>query len=207
MQLADLVGGSINRFLIDPAAPNYLEMLKGKILLLDEFPNKKEPYWGSAKPEDYKFNRDIYVLSVKRANDFIVKQGDNNTDEIRIQVAFLRYLLFYGQNVSPSSYLYANQIIKALQEYTVQRITRNYLYRRVIAPLRDNGVIIASSSRGYKIPISVDDIMTYLNSTHAVVSPMLHRMGICRNLILQQTDNHLDVLDSSSFLRYKKYFD
>ena len=207
VQLADLVGGTINRSLSDPDAPNYIEMLKGKILLLDEFPSKKEPYWGSAKPEDYRYNPDIYALSVKCANDFIEKYKGEESDEKRIQVAFLRHLLFYGQNVSPSNFLYANQIIRDIQEYTVQRITRNYLYRRVIAPLRDEGVIIASSSRGYKIPISVDDIKTYLNSTHTVVSPMLHRMGICRSLILQQTGNHLDVLDDPAFLRYKKYFD
>ena len=207
VQLADLVGGSVNRSLIDPTAPDYIEILKGKILLLDEFPDKKEPYWGSAKPEDYKYNSDVYALSVKCANDFITKNSEDESDEKRVQVAFLRYLLFYVQNISPSKFLYSNQIISVLQEYTEQRITRNYLYRRVIAPLRDEGVIIASSSRGYKIPISVDDIKTYLNSTHTIVSPMLHRIGICRQLILQQTGNSLDVLDDPAFLRYKKYFD
>lgn len=207
VQLADLVGGSINRSLIDPAAPDYIEMLKGKILLLDEFPSKQEPYWGATKPEDHQYNPDIYALSAKCAYDFIEKYDDDESDEKRVQVAFLRYLLFYVQNIGPSTYLYATQIINALQEYTVQRITRNYLYRRVIAPLRDEGVIIASSSHGYKIPISVDDVKTYLNSSHAIVSPMLHRMGICRQLIQQQTGNSLDVLDDPAFLRYKKYFD
>ena len=86
-------------------------------------------------------------------------------------------------------------------------MSRNFLYRKVIAPLRDEGVIIASSSHGYKIPISVEDIKTYLNSTHTIVSPMLHRIGICRALIQQQTRNQLDVLDDPAFLRYKKYFD
>lgn len=171
VQLADLVGGSINRSLIDPDAPNYIEMLKGKILLQDDFPSKTEPYWRTTKPEDHQYNPDIYALSAKCADDFIKKYDDEKSDEKRVQVAFLRYLLFYVQNINPSSYLYATQIISALQEYTVQRITRNYLYRRVIAPLRDEGVIIASSSHGYKIPISVDDIKTYLNSTHAIVSP------------------------------------
>ena len=207
VQLADLVGGSVNRSLIDPTAPDYIEILKGKILLLDEFPSKKEPYWGSAKPEDYKYNSDIYSLSVKCANDFIDKYKDDETDEKRLQVAFLRHLLFYVQNVNPSRFLYSNQIISVLQEYTEQRITRNHLYRRVIAPLRDEGVIIASSSHGYKIPISVDDIKTYLNATHTIVSPMLHRIGICRSLILRQTGNRLDVLNDPAFLRYKKYFD
>ena len=207
VQLADLIGGSISHSLIDTNSPNYIEMLKGKILFIDEFPSKKEPYWGSTKPEDYKYNSDVYALSVKCANDFITRNNDDESDEKHVQVAFLRYLLFYVQNISPSRFLYSNQIISVLQEYTEHRITRNYLYRRVIAPLRDEGVIIASSSRGYKIPISIDDIKTYLNSTHTIVSPMLHRIGICRKLILQQTGNSMDILDDPAFIKYKKYFD
>lgn len=92
-------------------------------------------------------------------------------------------------------------------KYADTRIRLNYLYRRIIAPLRDAGVILASSSQGYKIPVSVEDITTYINQTHTVVSPMLHRIGICRNLIKQQTNNDLDVLDDPAFLKYKNYFD
>ena len=40
-----------------------------------------------------------------------------------------------------------------------------------------------------------------------IVSPMLHRVEICRNLIKQQTNNALDVLDDPAFLKYKNYFD
>ena len=31
----------------------------------DEFPNKKEPYWGTTTPEECNFDKDIYALSVK----------------------------------------------------------------------------------------------------------------------------------------------
>lgn len=207
VQLADLIGGSVNRFLIDQTAPNYLEMLRGKILLVDEFPSKHEPYWGTTKPEDCKFDKDIYALSLKCASDFIDKNEKSDLDEKRAQVAFLRYLLFQAQNVNPTRYIYSNQIISVLREYTDQKVSRNFLYRKVIAPLRDEGVIIASSSHGYKIPISVEDIKTYLNSTHTIVSPMLHRIGICRALIQQQTNNKMDILDDPAFVKYKKYFD
>lgn len=182
-------------------------MLKGKILFIDEFPSRKEPYWGKATPEDYHFNKDIYALSVRRASDFIADNERAETDEKRVQVAFLKHLLFQVGNVNPSRYIYADEILSIIREYTEREINRNFLYRRVIAPLRDCGVIIASSSHGYKIPISVEDIKTYLNSTHTIVSPMLHRIEICRTLIQQQTDGQLDILDDPAFLKYKKYFD
>ncbi len=207
VQLADIIGGSINHYLQSPSGPNYYEMLKGKILLLDEFPSKLEPYWGTTTPEECKFDKDIYALAVKCAEDFIAKNEKEDSDEKRAQIAFLRHLLFQVRNVSPTNYIYSNQLISVIKEYTGQKISRNFLYRKVIAPLRDSGVIIASSSHGYKIPISVEDIKTYLNSTNAIVSPMLHRIGICRSLIKQKTSDKLDVLDDPAFLRYKKYFD
>lgn len=207
VQLSDIIGGSIAHSLIDSTAPNYLEMLKGKILATEHFPNKGAPYWGKASPDDYKYNSDIYTLSVKCASDYVDKNRNDESDEKRAQIAFLRYLLFQVQNVNPTRYISSNQLLSVIREYTNQHISRDFLYRRVIAPLRDNGVIIASCSHGYKIPISIDDITTYLNSTHTIVSPMLYRMGICRNLIKQQTANKLDVLDDSAFIRYKRYFD
>ena len=207
VQLADMIGGSITYYLEDPTTPNYYEMLRGKILLFDEFPSKYEPFWGTVSPEECKFNDDIYSLAVKCATDYIKKYEDDESDERRAQVAFLRYLLFQVQNVDPTRYIYSGQILSVLREYTQRKISRNFLYRKVIAPLRDAGVIIASSSHGYKIPISVEDIKTYLNSTNAIVSPMLHRIGICRKLIKLQTNNELDVLNDPAYLRYKKYFD
>lgn len=81
------------------------------------------------------------------------------------------------------------------------------MYRRIVAPLRDDKVIIASSKQGYKIPVNTDDIYTYLNQTNNIVSPMLQRIEICRDLIKTKTDNQLDVLDHIAYLKYKKYFD
>ena len=170
------------------------ETLKIKDLPLESRP--REAFMRSANPQ--KEMSDATLLAI------LIRTGQKGSSAIDLANRLIKH---FGSAAELVNYLYANQIIRDIQEYTIQRITRNYLYRRVIAPLRDEGVIIASSSHGYKIPISVDDIKTYLNSTHTVVSPMLHRIGICRNLILQQTGNHLDVLDDPAFLRYKKYFD
>ena len=146
-------------------------------------------------------------MSVKCASDFITKYEKATDDEHRVQVALLRYLLFQVNEISPTQYISSNQILATVREYTTRRLTKNYLFRRIIAPLRDEGVIIASCSKGYKIPISVDDITTYLNQTHTIISPMLHRIEVCRNLILQNTVGKLDVLDDVAFVRYKKYFE
>lgn len=206
VQLADMIGGSINRSLIDPSAPNFREMLKAKILGVDEFPTRNEPYWGAASPEDYKFDRDIYELSVKSAQDYVDKYQSEIDDEKKAQVAFLKYLLFQVNN-NPTQFISSYQLVNFLQNYTGHNTTRNYLYRRIIAQLRDQGVLIASCPQGYKIPISVEDIVMYLNQTHTIVSPMLYRVGICRKLVLQSTMGRLDILNDPAFIKYKLYFD
>ena len=144
---------------------------------------------------------------MKCARDYIEKYKEDESLERRAQIAFLWHILFQVQNVNPFRYNPSDQILAVLREYTQEKITKNFLYRRVVAPLRDEGVIIASSVNGYKIPVSVDDIITYPNQTHAIVSPMMARIGVCRRLIQQQTGNSLDILDDPAFIRYKKYFD
>lgn len=207
VQLADFVGGTISRVYTEKECPNYLETLKGKIICIEQFPNSSTPYLGAASKGNLKYDKDIFDLAIHRARTFISEYEHDETLEKRLQIALLKYLLFQVHNVDARRYVSSYQILSVLNEYVEQRVRPNYLYRRVIAPLRDAGVILASCAHGYKIPISVEDITTYFSQTHMIVSPMLHRIEICRNLIKQQTDNELDVLDEPVFTRYKNYFD
>ena len=207
VQLADFVGGTIGKNYTDDSAPNYLEMLKGKIICIERFPNDTTPYFGAASEKDRRYDEDVFNLSVHRARDFIASHEHDDDFEKRLQTTLLRYLLFQVHNVDAHKYISSHQLLSVLDEYADKKVRPNYLYRRVIAPLRDAGVILASCAHGYKIPISVEDITTYFNQTHMIVSPMLHRVEICRNLIKQQTNNALDVLDDPAFLKYKNYFD
>lgn len=90
VQLADVVGGTINKCFSDPDSPNYLEILRGKITSIEEFPKKQEPYWGTTNPENFKYSKDIFTLALKCAEDFIQKHEKDDSTEIRLQVAFLR---------------------------------------------------------------------------------------------------------------------
>lgn len=207
VQLADIIGGTIAKKYSDPSAPNYIEMLQGKIMYHYLFPERHNPYFGSATGLSAKYDKPVFDLALHRARSFVSAHKNDEEGDTRLQVALLQYLLFHVLNVNAGEYISSYRILSVLEEYSSHRIRSNYLYRRVIAPLRDASVILASCSKGYKIPVSADDIMTYFNQTHMIVSPMLHRMQICRDLIKQQTNNELDVLDDPAFLKYKGYFD
>ncbi len=133
-----------------------------------------------------------------------IKSEENDK---RLRVGFLKILLFEVQNGNPFLYVTSYQILSMLSEYVDFKVTRDYLYRQIVAPLRDERIIIASSSQGYKIPVCIEDIFAYLNQTNSIVSPMLHRIELCRDLIKEKTENRLDILDYGEFVKYKKYFD
>ncbi len=206
VQLADIFVGSIARCLNYSDAPNYLEILKGKIQHIEYFPNRHTPNIQNREGAK-KFDEKIYALACSLANEYIEKYIDSDDTDTRLRVGFLKLLLFEVQNGDPFRYVTSYSILATLNEYVNFRVSRDHLYRKIVAPLRDDKIIIASSSQGYKIPVSTDDIYTYLNQTNTIVSPMMHRIELCRNLIKLKTDGELDILDTEPFLKYKKYFD
>ena len=64
VQLADFMGGSIYKSLSDAASPDYLEMLKGKVMAIGEFPKKSVPFFAIADQNDKVYDRDIYELAI-----------------------------------------------------------------------------------------------------------------------------------------------
>lgn len=208
VQLADFIGGSITKWIINPDhTKNYFEILKGKITCLQRFPSDFQPFWGNKRPEDYKYDEAIYTLAVKKARDYIATYENDNREDIRAQVTVLRYLLFYVTNVNPTQYVYSDELIDNIRKNLGKKIRKDFLFRRVIAPLRDHGVILASCAHGYKISVSTEDILAYMNQTKSIIGPMLSRMGKCRSLVKMGTDNNLDMFDNPAFIEYKKFFD
>lgn len=206
-QLADFIAGSIAHEQEESSKSNILQILRGKITFCIRFPNYGNPYFANPAAEVKEYNKAIFELSSNSAQRFIEKNSKSEDFETRLKVATLRHLLFVVHDIDAKKYVSAKELIRLLSEYKGGKITPNFFYRKVIASLRDDGVIIASCSKGYKIPISHRDIIDYINSTAGIVGPMLSRLGRCRSLILGCTDGDLDILDDQSFLCYKKYFD
>ena len=207
VQMADFIGGSIAKFLNGEASANYLEILRGKLVAQERFPHLNEPYWGLLSPEDRVFDQSIISLSLQKARDYIEDNKQSTNDDIKMQVSFLEYLVFYVTQIDSTKYVYADELVKHIQGCVDIRVTKDKLFRRVVAPLRDKGLVIASCPRGYKIPISVNEILTYLNQSNSIVGPMISRMRICRDIIKQNTDNELDLFDKPAYIKYKRYFD
>jgi hypothetical protein len=208
--LADIISGTIYQayaYEKDGTIPKYIDILKSKLSIID-FPRKYDNYFTNSEQKSSDiFNPQIADLSFLRATDFINRYSRSDDQEVKNQVQFLNYLLFEIKHISLANYVSTPQIIEALGFQTGKRLSRQYIYRKIIAPLRDKGVIIASCSHGYKIPVCEKEIYDYLKQSSIVITPMLSRMGECRDSILNKTNGKLDILDTPEYTKLKKYFD
>lgn len=206
-QLADFIAGSIHQQLEDPSAPKFLNLFGRRITCCTRFPSTSTPYFVDRLGVRQEFNREIYDLAIHVVKDYIARNTLSEDEDTRLKVALLRHLLFVVNDINPGKYVSSKELVRMISEYANRKITPNYFFRKIIASLRDEGVILASSPKGYKIPVSYSDIADYANSTIGVAGPMLSRLGKCRSLILRQTEGKLDILDEPALIKYKNYFD
>lgn len=205
IQIADVVAGSVMQRLLDNNAPDVLRIFQSRIRGLVNFPSVYPPNLAGAEANK-SFDKNIYLLADHRATQYIETNKDTKDEDVRMRVLFLKYLLWVVRNINPNKYISSGEIIKVLSELSNSKVRRDYLYRKIIAPLRDADVIIASCSHGYKMPTCIDDIYSYVKQTSGIVGPMLSRVEKCRQLILAQTDGSLDILDDPALKQYKRYF-
>lgn len=205
VQIADIIAGSVMQNIIDSEAPDVLKLFQSHIRDIIHFPTIFTPREEKEGTDGF-YDAQIYNLAHKCATDYIEKHKDDENEEIRLRVLFLRLLLFRAANYGENQYIYSGEIVKDLSAMSNSKIKKDFLYRRIVAKLRDDGVLIASSSHGYKIPTCTKDILTYIEQTDTIVSPMLSRIGKCRTLIKKETDGKLDILDDKQFWGYKRYF-
>ncbi|MGN0809518.1 MAG: DUF3800 domain-containing protein [Christensenellales bacterium] len=204
VQIADIIAGSVMQHLLDPSAPDVLRIFQSRITDVVKFPDDYEIYRPSERPTEH--DNAIYQLACKCATDYINEHRDSEDEEVRLRSLFLRLLLYNVRMYSSSRYVHSGEIVQELSRLTKKRVTKDFLYRRIIAPLRDDGVLIASSAHGYKIPTRAADIATYVNQTASVVGPMLSRIGKCRSQIKKATNSQLDILDDLSLTGYRRFF-
>ena len=103
--------------------------------------------------------------------------------------------------------IYTSELQGQLINTDLHKISSSAFRMRVIGKLRDSGVIIASSSKGYKLPSKLSELYDFINHDASIVIPMLSRLKKCRDLVKLGTVNELDLLDQTEYKSLKAYFD
>lgn len=179
VQFADFLVGTTAKLYEDkvsgPARDCFLRLIQNKRIRIDEWPPKFETDLSinkSSSAVDLKISN----ISLQKASGFLKNNFDSNEREIKIQYATLSYLLFQTRFPFEKDFTSTNEILDHLKDQGFHDITKQYLRSNVIAKLRDHDVVIASSTKGYKIPASYADMIGFADLVDGIATPLLSRL-------------------------------
>lgn len=207
IQLADFFAGTLARCYDETKkssfAKNFQEIFKHRISQLSFYPNEYDPYLYEYDENDKQIEKTIADLSLKLANDFIIKYEESDEQFLSLQVKTLKLLRLYRQTIGLHKYVSTLEIIEHLNQSSKESISKHQFRTNIIAKLRDKKILIASSKLGYKLPVSKADLYDFVNHSNSVITPMLERLKKCREIIKTATHNDIDILANKEYQTLK----
>lgn len=208
LQAADFIAGTLARCydetVLSPERAALVQLLSPKLLSLKYWPDVFAPVVAQSLPDQAHYNAGLAELCVGLGQDFLHRKLASRSPQEIDQVTCLQYLLFHFRHVDPSRYISSRELIAHIEERRGNLPTLHYFQTRVVAPLRDAGVIIASSTKGYKIPSCEQDLYDFVNHSNTIIQPLLSRISKCRDRIRLATDGAIDLLDREEYANLKQ---
>lgn len=154
IQIADFISGTLayvyDEHKRDKTAPNYGKILEKKTSVL-LYPQTYNTYVFEDRVGS-EFDDTIAKLCFAQAVKFIETNSASTEPETNAQVIVLQYLLYRFMNNDTRGYIYTSELKERLEYTGLGKMPDSTFRMRIIGKLRDKGVIIASSQKGYKIP-------------------------------------------------------
>jgi hypothetical protein len=204
IQIADFIAGTLAQVYEGKANHSltsaYLNLIRERSVGLDEWPIKYSPRVSkNTGSNSQKYDETIKEYAANQAHIFLEKNRGNHDAEAKMQLCILEYLLFESHWNDARDYVPTHSLMSHLRESGYRKISEQLLRSNIIAKLRDSGVIISSSNKGYKIPRALSDLHDFANRIDAQVIPQLKRLNKARKNILLTTSNELDILNFPNF--------
>lgn len=212
IQVADIVSGSLAYNydvykIADADEHNYESLLNDKMLRIKIFPETFDTFNAEQNDLNLEYNPKIADICFRKAKYFIETHSNTEDEEIKQQIAILNYLLFRFMNKSPRKYISTKELINQLIYLGYDKLSLQTFRNKIIAKLRDNEVIISSSTNGYKIPSTEKELYDFVNHGKSIIMPMLSRLKICNDVIRMGTDGEINLFERAEYHSLAKIFD
>lgn len=202
VQLADLIAGTLS-YVYDPERQNeysdqYRNILCSKQISIRGWPWKWEHYNPPRESPNTLWDNVVKMMTLNQAEAFLSEHEGSLDEDRQMQVALLHHLLFLQLFEKQKEPVYSDALLKFLKGMGFNGLNRHMLSSRVIGPLRDAGVVISGSQRGYKIALTHEDLQVYVDTCSTIILPMVGRLHKARECVKIATRNGLDILESDS---------
>ena len=212
IQVADLISGSLaynfdRKKQVLAESNSYVDLINSKINMIKYFPRDFEELIKDI--ENYNSDHaDPQVIEIcyRKAASVLNELEKKDDDNCKMQYLVLNYLLFRFKSNPTRTYISTKELKGFLSDNGFEIKTDQTFRNKIIGKLRDRGVILASSSKGYRIPKNRNDIENYINHDKSVILPMISRLNICYDGILTGSNGEIDLLNDEKNKHFKTLF-
>jgi hypothetical protein len=180
--------------------PSFYRLLKNKIITINLWPHDYKHYLYDYHYEktDSETDQIIIKQAVNLAYQYIEEHRKSEEDDERVRIDLLKFLLF-NLKENPDEYVYTEEILENLNAIRINKIKQHYFRSNIVSKLRDHGLLIASSNKGYKLPVCLNDLYDFVNLSSLTIYPMIQRVAKCRDQILLATNREIDILEKGEY--------
>lgn len=209
LQLAGLIAGTIAKGYDQTQDTedyaHFYKMIKKKIIAINLWPQNYKNYLNDyiSRNQDTAFDEVIFKQSVNLTLQYLEKNKKSEELDEKIRIDLLKFLLF-NLRENPNEYVFTQEILDNLNAIRVNKINHHYFRSNIVSKLRDSGLLIASSNKGYKLPVCLTDLYDFVNLSSLTIHPMIQRISKCRNQVLLATNNEIDILENNEYDYLKK---
>ncbi|TDL60993.1 DUF3800 domain-containing protein [Rhodococcus qingshengii] len=209
LELAEFIAGTIAKGYDgkhhSKQYPSFYKLLKNKIITINLWPHDYKHYLYDYHYEktDSESDQIIIKQAVNLAYQYIEEHRKSEEEDERVRIDLLKFLLF-NLKENPDEYVYTEEILDNLNAIRVNKIKQHYFRSNIVSKLRDHGLLIASSNRGYKLPVCLNDLYDFVNLSSLTIHPMIQRVAKARDQILLATNREIDILEKSEYEYLKR---
>lgn len=149
--------------------------------------------------EGLDLGKDGLTIFLEDVKQYLENQKKRNTPKLKT----LEYLYYTVLN-NPRSYIYKDEILDWLDTLGFNFSSDEEFRNKVISSLREDGVVISGTRKGYKIPVSKSDLSDYIEFSTTLTIPVLKRIKREVEMFSNRTAN--DTLKDSLPEELKRIF-
>jgi hypothetical protein len=202
IQVADLIAGTLS-YCYDPAkrcpeSSQFRELLRPREAGIQCWPWEPMP---ETSPEPLYATSDdnLMVALHNRVVRFLDEHDESPDPDRRMQATVLKHLFFARQFENRDRQaIVSDLLISRLHDAGFEELNKQAFHSRVVGKIRDDGIILAGTTDGYRLALTPRDIQDYLNHDNTIIGPMLARILKARATVKTDTAGRRDILDDSS---------
>lgn len=193
IQLADFIAGTLS-YCFDKSKQNkyindFRTILRKKEIIIEGYP----PHSYCKRPLLSSNLDDILEsISFEQLANFIGIYENSNDDKEKMCIDIIKYLEYKKSDVDEPAT--SDEIESHLKQYYTNVPD---IKLELIPFIRDNGVLLAGNSQGYRIITTVEHLNDYISHTENVTIGMLKRLELAQKTIKIKTINQFDILEDS----------